>query len=253
MSKTAIVTGANTGMGKETARDLARKGMVVVMACRNLEKGEAARAEIMADTGASGMEVVHLDLASKASIRAFVNEFTRRHERLDVLVNNGGVSLTEFTTSEGIETTIATNHLGPFLLTNLLLPALKASAPSRVVTVSSVMHKRARFDLADFDGSKHWSSYFAYNNSKLLNVLFTMELARRCAGTGVTVNCLNPGLVNSDFFRYYARLPLPLRIVKGLLGTTPAAGARTSAAAQDAELACKVWEVSARLTGLSDS
>ena len=209
MQNIAIVTGANTGMGKETARELARLGMQVVLACRNRQKAETACAELVEDTGSSAIEVMELDLASRTSVRSFVQAFTAGHPRLDVLVNNGGVSPTELSRVDGIETTIATNHLGPFLLTNLLLDMLKASAPSRVVTVSSVMHKRARFDLSDFDGTRNWSSFDAYNNSKLLNVLFTAELSRRLAGTGVTATCLNPGLVKSDFFRHYARPPIP--------------------------------------------
>jgi retinol dehydrogenase 12 len=277
MQKIAIVTGANTGMGKETARELARLGMRVVLACRNREKAETACAEIIADTGNPAVEVLELDLASRDSVRAFVQAFTKGHSRLDVLVNNGGVSPTELSRVEGVEITIATNHLGPFLLTNLLLDALKASAPSRVVTVSSVMHKRARFDLSDFDGTRSWSSFHAYNNSKLLNVLFTAELSRRLAGSGVSATCLNPGLVKSDFFRHYTRPPFPVNILLALMGKNPAQGARTaiwlassaevegstggyyencrestpSPQARDADLARRVWEASEKLSGLA--
>jgi retinol dehydrogenase-12 len=277
MKKTAIVTGANTGMGKETARELARLGMKVIMACRNREKGEAARKEIVAETGNQDVQVMLLDLASRDSIRGFVREYTQRNERLDVLVNNAGVSLRERTETDGVETTIATNHIGPFLLTILLVDLLKRSRPARVVLVASMVHRNARFDPEDFGGKRAWTGYGAYANSKLLNILFSFELARRLAGTGVTVTCLNPGLVNSEFFRNYRRIPFMLRVVKRLIGKTPAEGARTAvwlASAADAEgitgkyfenraeaaaspvardeaLARKVWDLSERLAGLT--
>lgn len=263
-------------MGKETARELARLGMSVVMACRNRQKGEAARKEIVAETGNQDVQVMLLDLASRASIRGFVREYSEKHDRLDVLVNNAGLSLTDRTEAEGVETTIATNHLGPFLLTNLLLDLLKKANRARVVIVASMVHRNARFDPEDFDGKKKWTGYGAYSNSKLLNILFGFELARRLAGTGVSVNCLTPGLVNSDFFRNYARIPFMLRAVKRLIGRAPAEGAKTaiwlasapdvdgvtgkyferraeikaSPAARDEALARKVWEISERLTGL---
>jgi NAD(P)-dependent dehydrogenase (short-subunit alcohol dehydrogenase family) len=277
MKKTAIVTGANTGMGKETARELARLGMKVIMACRNREKGEAARKEIVAETGNQDVQVMLLDLASRDSIRGFVREYEQRNERLDVLVNNAGVSLRERTETDGVETTIATNHIGPFLLTILLVDLLKRSRPARVVVVASMVHRNARFDPEDFDGKRARTGYGAYANSKLLNILFSFELARRLAGTGVTVTCLNPGLVNSEFFRNYKRIPFMLRLVKRLIGKTPAEGARTAvwlASAADAEgvtgkyfenraeaiaspvardeaLGRKVWDLSERLAGLT--
>src|SRR5882762_5696820 len=178
--KKCLVTGANAGIGMETARGLAEMGAAVVMVCRDRERGEAAQREIKQSTGNNAVELMVCDLASQASIRQFAEDFKQRHDRLDVLVNNAGVLLRERSLNEdGIESTFAVNHLGYFLVTNLLLDVLKKSAPSRIVNVSSTAHKYGKIDIGGWVAGRNYSAFGAYSNSKLANVLFTYELARR--------------------------------------------------------------------------
>jgi NAD(P)-dependent dehydrogenase (short-subunit alcohol dehydrogenase family) len=199
-----LITGGNTGIGKEAAVGLAGLGARVVITSRNEERGRAAREEIVARSGNGAVEVMALDLASFRSIRAFAADFLDRFDRLDVLVNNAGLILKSRTeTEDGFEATFGINHLGHFLLTDLLLDRLQASPPARVVVVASRAHKGARLGL-DFDDLQAERGYRwmdAYNKSKLANIYFTRELARRVDGTGVTVNALHPGFVRSDFGR----------------------------------------------------
>jgi len=202
--KTVLITGGNAGLGLETAVALARMGASVVITSRNAERGEAARQEIIERSGSGDVEVMALDLASFASIRAFAREFLATHPRLDVLVNNAGLILSERTTTdEGFETTFGVNHLGHFLLTDLLLGRMKASAPSRIVVVASEAHKFAldglKFD--DLQCERHFFSYRVYGRSKLANIYFARELAKRLEGTGVTVNAVHPGSVATRFAR----------------------------------------------------
>lgn len=228
MSKCAIVTGANTGIGKEIARGLAKEGHQVILACRNRERGEAALQELVADTGNRELSLMLVDLANIASIRSFVASFRERHERLDILVNNAGVSTQEHTTTQdGFELVFGVNFIAPFLLTNLLLHPLKQAAPSRIVNVASSVHTSGHIDRTDPQMDKGWNNRRAYSNSKLADILFTRELARRLEGSGVTVNCFNPGLVRSEFFRNYDPVPFMLRVVLKLIGKTPAEGADT--------------------------
>jgi NAD(P)-dependent dehydrogenase (short-subunit alcohol dehydrogenase family) len=202
--KVVLITGGNTGIGKEAAVGLASLGARVVITSRNEERGRAAREEILRRTGNDSLDVMALDLASFRSIRAFAGDFLDRYDRLDVLVNNAGLILHRRTeTDDGFEATLGINHLGHFLLTELLLDRLQASAPARVVVVASRAHKGARRGL-DFDDLQAERSYRwmdAYNKSKLANIYFTRELAGRLDGTGVTVNALHPGFVRSDFGR----------------------------------------------------
>lgn len=228
MRKVALVTGANTGIGREIARGLARADMEVVLACRNNDRGKAAAAEIVEDTGNGEVSTLVLDLASLESVRKFTRAFHERYERLDVLVNNAGVSNQErSTTSDGFETVFGVNFLGPFLLTNLLLDLLRLAAPSRIVNVASSVHRNGHIDRNDPQMTGAWNNRRAYSNSKLADVLFTRELSRRLQGSGVTVNCFNPGLVRSEFFRSYDPMPFMLRVVLKLMGKSPAAGADT--------------------------
>ena len=200
--KTVLVTGANAGIGKETARGLARRGARVVMASRSLERGEAARKDLAREMPEERLEVMRLDLASLADVRRFARDFRSRHVRLDVLVNNAGIHTAHRNvTSEGFETTFVTNHLGPFLLTHELLPVLKVSAPARVVNVASEAHRLGRIHFDDLQLARRWSGIAAYCQSKLANVMFTMELARRLEGTGVTTNAVHPGSVRSNWAR----------------------------------------------------
>jgi NAD(P)-dependent dehydrogenase (short-subunit alcohol dehydrogenase family) len=198
--QTCVVTGASGGIGRETARALAGRGARVVLVCRDQVKGEAARADIAAGGGEVDLELC--DLSSQASIRELAGRLQRGHARIDVLVNNAGLILpTRSTTVDGFETTFATNHLGYFLLTTLLLDLLRASAPARVVNVSSEAHRGATLDFDDLQSERSYSSWTAYGRSKLANIYFTYELAERLRGSGVTANCLHPGVVASGFGR----------------------------------------------------
>lgn len=227
LPKIAVVTGANTGIGKETARGLAAAGAIVVLAVRDLDKGEAARGDIVDTTGNADVHVMQVDLANKASILAFARAFEARFDRLDILVDNAGVwSRERRTTADGFEATFGVNHLGTFLLTIELLPLLRKSAPARVVVVSSAMHYRATMKWDDLQfGTRSYGATAAYNQSKLANVLFANALARRLEGTGVTVNAVHPGPVATELVR---ELPEPLRTLWGWFTLSPRDGARTS-------------------------
>lgn len=201
-SKIIIITGANAGIGKVTARELAKTGATIIMVCRSQERGGKALAEVKS---ASGNEQVHLmlcDLSSQASIRTLANEFLQRFERLDVLVNNAGAVFNKRIESvDGYEMTFALNHMGYFLLTKLLLERLKASAPSRIVNVSSMAHQVPQVSFDDLQRTRNYRLFNVYGETKLMNILFTYELARRLEGTGVTVNALHPGFVRTNFGR----------------------------------------------------
>ena len=199
--RTIVITGANTGIGLETAVSLASAGERVIIACRNPAKADAAVAEISARAASSDVSAVPLDLASLASVRACAAELGRRCERIDVLINNAGlIQSGRETTVDGFETTFGVNHLGHFLLTDLLRERLVASAPARVVTVSSIAHRLAGgMSWSDLQHERGYNGTVVYNESKLANVLFTVELARRLEGTGVVANCLHPGAVRTGF------------------------------------------------------
>ena len=216
--KICIVTGANSGIGKETALGLAQMGARVVMVCRNAEKGNAALEEIRRESGSPQVDLLIADMSSQASVRALAEQIQQKYPRLDVLINNaGGAAPAATLSADGIEMTLATNHLGPALLTLLLLPLLKASAPSRIVNVSSLVAQRpTRLEMNDLQFARRkYSAPAAYAQSKLLMNAFTFELARRLAGTGVTANCLHPGVVatniwNADPQPLIVKLILPL-------------------------------------------
>ncbi len=200
--KVMVITGANTGIGKETAVALAAMGATVVMTARTRAKGEEALAEVRRRSGSETVELGDLDLSSFASIRAFAAWMLDRHDRIDVLVNNAGlITDTRRETAEGFEEMFGVNHLGHFLLTDLLRERLVASAPARVVVLSSMAHRFALGGLnrTDLQGIHSFQGFSAYSQSKLANALFGMELARRLDGTGVTVNCVHPGAINSHF------------------------------------------------------
>lgn len=199
--KVVIVTGANTGIGKETALDLAKRGAKVYMACRDFKRCEAARQDILKLSNNPNVFNRTLDLGSLESIRKFAREFIAEESRLDVLVNNAGLMGPRRETVDGFEMLIGVNHLGHFLLTNLLLDLLKKSAPSRIVVVSSVAHKWGKLKKDDFNSEKSYKAFPAYCHSKLANMLFTRELSKRLSGTGVTVNSVHPGSVKTEIFR----------------------------------------------------
>jgi NAD(P)-dependent dehydrogenase (short-subunit alcohol dehydrogenase family) len=199
--RTCVVTGASGGIGKETARALVRMGARVVLACRSRERGEAARREIEADTGRAGASVMELDASRQASVRAFARELAQRHDRLHVLVNNASLwSSRRRETQEGVELTWATNVLGYFLLSELLLDLLRASAPSRVVNVASRLARG--LDLSDVEfRRRRYDGVAAYAQSKQAERMLTWALARRVLGTGVTANAVHPGGVATGIFR----------------------------------------------------
>ncbi|XP_050703032.1 retinol dehydrogenase 13-like [Eriocheir sinensis] len=201
--KTAIVTGASAGIGKETAKDLARRGARVILACRNREKAQRVAEHIISETG-NKVVVRVLDTADLASVRHFAKEVLRTDDAIHILVNNAGIPGKEVreVTRDGLELTMATNHYGHFLLTNLLLKRLKESAPSRIVNVSSLAHFfTMTIDLKDLNFEKRsYGTLAAYGQSKLCNILFSVELAHKLRGSGVTVNALHPGTVGTDFF-----------------------------------------------------
>ena len=198
-----LITGANAGIGFETARGLARLGAQVAITSRHPAKGEAAAARIRAEVPDADVEVVTLDLADFSSIRACAADLASRFDRLDVLINNAGLVQAQRTvTADGFETTFGVNHVGHFLLTSLLLDQLRASAPARVVVVSSRAHRGvASLDFEDLNSEHSYHPLGAYNRSKLANLLFTRELARRLDGSGVTANALHPGFVASRLGR----------------------------------------------------
>lgn len=201
---TALITGGNAGIGKETAVGLARDGMQVVITSRDRQRGHAAVEEIRSRSGSDDVEVMELDLADFHSVRSFADSFLSSHDRLDVLINNAGlVKTTRTETVDGNETTFQVNHLGPFLLTQLLLDRLRESTPARIVVVSSHAHKQARrgLDFDDVQSERKYSGFGVYTKTKLANIYFTRELARRLEGVDVTANALHPGFVASRFAR----------------------------------------------------
>ncbi len=198
--KVCLVTGSSSGIGKVTARELARMGATVVLLCRNRAKGEAAQAEIKAATANQNVDLIVADLTSQADVHRAATEFTQHYSHLHVLIHNaGGVNSTRKLTPDGLEATLALNHLAPFLLTELLLDTLKASAPARVINVSSTAHVSGKIDFEDLQGARKYSTWKAYGQSKLAIILFTYELANQLKGSGVTVNALHPGVIASNF------------------------------------------------------
>jgi NAD(P)-dependent dehydrogenase (short-subunit alcohol dehydrogenase family) len=202
--KTCLITGANAGLGKATALGLAKLGATVIMVCRSWERGESALKEIVSKSNNASVHLLLADLSSQKSIRELAAEFMNKFAALHVLVNNAGVSLlSRNLTVDGCEETFATNHLGPFLLTSLLLPIIKSSAPARIINTASMAHRRAMIDFNDLMGEKSFSGGNAYSRSKLANVMFTYELAERLKGTGVTVNAFCPGGVATQIWRHF--------------------------------------------------
>lgn len=198
--KVCLVTGSSSGIGKVTARELAKMGATVVMVCRNRAKGEAAQAEIKEESSNDQIDLLVADLSELSQVRRVANEFKQNYTQLHALVNNaGGANSEHQVTSEGLEFNFATNYLGPFLLTELLIDVLKASAPARIVNVSSSAHTQGKIDFDDLQGARRYSVVKAYGQSKLAQIYFTYELADRLRGTGVTVNVLHPGMVVSSF------------------------------------------------------
>jgi NAD(P)-dependent dehydrogenase (short-subunit alcohol dehydrogenase family) len=273
--RVCIVTGANSGIGKETTRGLARLGATVVMACRNRERGEAAR-RVIEETGSPALAVMDLDLRSQASVRAFAREFTAKYGKLHVLVNNAGIYTAKRTlTEDSIESTFAVNHLSHFLLTQLLVPCLIANAPSRIVNMASEANQFGSIHLDDLNLSRRWGGFRAYCQSKLANILFAAELARRLPAT-VTANALHPGGVRTNLARreggwfgvgFWLATPFLISAAKGAdtviwLASSPDVEGVTghyfekrrriepNSIARDPAVARRLWELSESMTGL---
>ncbi|XP_006003247.1 retinol dehydrogenase 13 [Latimeria chalumnae] len=202
--KTVIITGANTGIGKETALELAKRGGRIIMACRNMEKCEAAAREVRTETLSHNVHARYLDLASMKSIREFARKINEEEERVDILINNAGIMrCPRWKTEDGFEMQFGVNHLGHFLLTNLLLDTMKTSGHSRIVNVSSLAHVAGEIDFEDINyEKKKYDTRAAYCQSKLAVVLFTKELAKQLQGTGVTANAVHPGVVHTELGRH---------------------------------------------------
>lgn len=232
--KTIIVTGANSGIGKATAAELLRRQGRVIMACRDRERAEKAALEIQQETGPDRGELVIklLDLASLKSVRNFCDEILKEEPKIDVLINNAGIYQCPYTqTEDGFEMQFGVNHLGHFLLTNLLLDLLKCSAPSRIIVVSSKLYKYGEINFDDLNSEKSYDKAFAYSRSKLANLLFTLELSRKLEETGVTVNALTPGIVRTNLGRhvYIPMLVKPLfNLASWAFFKSPEEGAQTS-------------------------
>jgi NAD(P)-dependent dehydrogenase (short-subunit alcohol dehydrogenase family) len=279
IGKICIVTGATSGIGYQTALELADRGAEVVLIGRNRERGAAALSNIQEKTGSEKLSMLLADLSSMAEVRRLAAEIKGKCEKINVLVNNaGGMFLQRRLSSDGLEMTFALNHLSYFLLTNLLLDCLKAAAPGRVVNVSSGSHLNAFIPFDDLQSEHGYRGMRAYGQSKLGNVLFTYELARRLEGAGVTANVLHPGFVATKIGKnngVIARLatwlaqPIALRLDEGArtpvyLATSPEVAdvtgkyfymqreAPSSAASHDLESARRLWEISAELTDLND-
>jgi len=280
-SKVCIVTGAASGIGAVTAQALAQQGAAVILVDRNADKGALTANLIRQQTGNPAVEFMQADLSSQAEIRQLVQCFKSRHQRLDVLVNNAGAMFAQRQESvDGIEMTLALNYLGYFLLANLLLDTLKASAPARIINVSSRSHARAHINFEDLQSRSDYEGLKAYAHSKLAIVLFTYELARRLEGSGVTANALHPGVVATNFSKNNAGgqglVGLAMRLFRFaflspeqgaqtsiyLASSAQVAGVsgkyfvkckavRSSPASYDAAVAGRLWQASLELTGLA--
>ncbi|XP_069919253.1 retinol dehydrogenase 13 [Oryctolagus cuniculus] len=281
--KTAIVTGANTGIGKQTALELARRGARVILACRDMGKCEAAAKDIRGETLNHHVSARHLDLASLKSVREFAARIIAEEERVDILINNAAVMrCPHWTTEDGFEMQFGVNYLGHFLLTNLLLDKLKASAPSRIVNLSSLAHVAGHIDFDDLNWqTRRYDTKAAYCQSKLAVVLFTKELSRRLQGAGVTANALHPGVARTELGRHTGMRgstfsSLTLGPIFWLLVKSPQLAAQPSVylavaeqvegvsgryfhglkekavapEAEDEQVARRLWDESARLVGL---
>ena len=217
--KTVIITGANTGIGKETAIDLAKRNARVILACRSVEKGEKAAVEVRKRSESDNVVFQQLDLASLTSVRQFAARILEEEPRLDILINNAGViGPQHMKTEDGFEMQFGVNHLGHFLLTNLLLDRLKEVPSARIVTVSSNAYKNARIDFDDLNSEKSYYMFRTYCNSKLANILFTHSLSECLKGTNVTANVLHPGAVRTDISRHVFQSVFEVRWTGGPFG-----------------------------------
>lgn len=273
--KVALITGATSGIGRVTAKTLAVMGAKVVVLGRDADKGKDLEAEIHSTTGKKDMEFILCDLSSLDSVKKAALEFLSHHDRLDVLLDNaGGINGKRKVTVDGFEYTLGVNHLAHFVLTNLLMDRLKASAPSRIVVTSSSAHAMGHMDFDDLMAERKYKFLKVYGQSKLANALFTFELARRLQSTGVTANCFHPGAIRSNFVNGIGGAASVMAPVVGVFMHSPKKGAETqiylasspevegvtgkyffkkvvkqsSAESTDGDVAKKLWKVSEELT-----
>ena len=277
--RVCLVTGANAGVGKATATGLARMGATVVMVCRNLERGETAQAEISADSGSQDIDLLIADLSSQGSVRKLARTFTSKYPHLHVLINNAGtITRRRRITVDGLETQFAVNHLAPFLLTNLLLDTLKASAPARVVTVSSQVHSKSPLDFDDLRSDREYTASQVYRKTKLANILFTYELSAGWRERTSRPTASTPAsLQQSSSTTTWAGPTTPVSGSGAAFGSSPEQGAsvvlhvatspeiegisgkyfydnavrETAPVTYDEEHARWLWDASAKLTGLT--
>lgn len=276
--RVCVITGATRGIGRATAEGLGRLGATLVLVCRRGADGEAVAAAIGKLGECPIPEVVEADLSIQAAVRAAAESIGGRHPAVHVLINNAGLVARDRQLSpDGLELQLAVNHLAPFLLTRLLLPRLEAGVPSRVITVSSTTHHGAVIDLDDLQSERDYDSADVYAITKLMNVLFTYELARRLEGTGVTANCMHPGAVATKLLADYMRVPIVGGVLAKSFGASPEQGADTvvylaaapevaevtgryfttrreaksSPTSHDDSTARRLWDASERLTGLA--
>jgi NAD(P)-dependent dehydrogenase (short-subunit alcohol dehydrogenase family) len=275
--KVVVITGANAGIGKETAKDLARRGAKVIMACRNQKTAHEAREEIIRETNNEKVFVTKLDLSSRKSVRECAADISKMVEVIDVLIHNAGIclGLKKYQSVDGIEMTFATNHYGPFLLTHLLIDLVKKAKQGRIVVVASKNHHMAPLNIDNLNPINFPLPLHLYSVTKSANILFTVELAKRLKGTNVTVNCLHPGVIDTGIFNL---LPFPLSLVRMVFRTT-VEGAQTTIylacapelenvtgkyfksckedvpnrRAVDEKVASKLWEESVKMVKLSKS
>jgi NAD(P)-dependent dehydrogenase (short-subunit alcohol dehydrogenase family) len=277
-NKVCLVTGANSGIGKEVAKQFLELGAQVIMVARSQEKGQIALDEIKTQTGKSTVELMICDFASQESIRSFADSFLEKYDRLDILVNNhGAMNRKKMMTPNDLEMTFAVNHLGYFLLTNLLLDTLKSS-PARIINVASGAYAATRKSrLSDYNFKKRrYSGFKAYSESKLYNLLFTFYLAKKLTDNGITVNTLSPGFVKTNFGNSYRYMKFFKKLISKIatpveeaamriiyLATSPEVEAitgkyfiknrveETTSLSLDENLQEELWELSSKLTGLS--
>ncbi|MCK4464477.1 MAG: SDR family oxidoreductase [Bacteroidales bacterium] len=276
-NKIVLITGANSGIGKATATRLAIMGAYIVMLCRNKERGETARQDIIQTSGNNNIELILIDLTDLGSVRKAAEEIKAKYDHIDVMLNNaGGYFEKRKTSKDGYEYTFAMNHLGHFLLTNLLLDELKAAVNARIINLSSDIHKKGHIYFDDLMTEKKYKGFGVYSHAKLANILFTNELSRRLQHTNITVNTLHPGMVRTNFTSDASRFIKFMMTIMGRFLKSPEKGAETSVylasskevdrisgkyfvnrkekksspESYDEKVAKKLWKVSCELTGL---
>ena len=278
-NKLCVITGANSGIGYETAKALAQKGAYIVMVCRNEDKAIEAKNSILESVVDAGVAIVLCDFSIQKEIRKAADEITSRYKKIDILINNHGFIASErWETVDGLESTFGVNHIGYFLFTNLLLDNLKAARNGRIINVASDAHRAGEFEPENLQLQENFSPMKAYGNSKLFNILFTKELAEKVKDTKVTVNCLHPGVIGSNFGKSGNWLVRTFWALGSIFMKSSKEGAETSIYlassdevknangayfknkkavaprknAQDMEAASQLWEISEELCGLNE-